>query len=97
MLLVVDVGNTQTHFGLFPPDSDQVSEHWRVTLGYDLLWWNSVVRPGDQIDRAINTLQAPGISGNPPSPLVGLARPAFFFNQDDYWAHGLSAGLELRY
>jgi len=29
MLLVVDVGNTQTHFGLFPPDSDQVSEHWR--------------------------------------------------------------------
>ncbi len=29
MLLVVDVGNTQTHFGLFPQDSDQVSEHWR--------------------------------------------------------------------
>jgi type III pantothenate kinase len=29
MLLVVDVGNTQTHFVLFPPDSDQVSEHWR--------------------------------------------------------------------
>ena len=29
MLLVVDVGNTQTHFGLFPRDSDQVSEHWR--------------------------------------------------------------------
>lgn len=29
MLLVVDVGNTQTHFGVFPRDSDQVSEHWR--------------------------------------------------------------------
>jgi type III pantothenate kinase len=29
MLLVVDVGNTQTHFGLFPDGDDAVSEHWR--------------------------------------------------------------------
>jgi type III pantothenate kinase len=29
MLLVVDVGNTQTHFGVFPRGADAVSEHWR--------------------------------------------------------------------
>jgi type III pantothenate kinase len=29
MLLVVDVGNTQTHFGVFPRGEDSVSEHWR--------------------------------------------------------------------
>jgi type III pantothenate kinase len=29
MLLVVDVGNTQTHFGLFPDGETTVSEHWR--------------------------------------------------------------------
>jgi type III pantothenate kinase len=29
MLLVVDVGNTQTHFGLFGDGEDTVSEHWR--------------------------------------------------------------------
>lgn len=29
MLLVVDVGNTQTHFGVYPDGSDEVSEHWR--------------------------------------------------------------------
>ncbi len=29
MLLVVDVGNTQTHFGVFPADSDAIAEHWR--------------------------------------------------------------------
>jgi type III pantothenate kinase len=28
-LLVVDVGNTQTHFGVFGPDLDVVQEHWR--------------------------------------------------------------------
>lgn len=29
MLLVVDVGNTQTHFGVFPDGRSQLSEHWR--------------------------------------------------------------------
>jgi type III pantothenate kinase len=29
MLLVVDVGNTQTHFGVFPDGEAQLSEHWR--------------------------------------------------------------------
>jgi type III pantothenate kinase len=29
MLLVVDVGNTQTHFGVFDRDATAVREHWR--------------------------------------------------------------------
>ncbi|MGB0098064.1 MAG: type III pantothenate kinase [Solirubrobacteraceae bacterium] len=29
MLLVVDVGNTQTHFGVFPDDHEQLAQHWR--------------------------------------------------------------------
>jgi type III pantothenate kinase len=29
MLLVVDVGNTQTHFGVYPDGAEAVSEHWR--------------------------------------------------------------------
>jgi type III pantothenate kinase len=29
MLLVVDVGNTQTHFGLFDDGASTVAEHWR--------------------------------------------------------------------
>jgi type III pantothenate kinase len=29
MLLVVDVGNTQTHFGVFAPGEEEISEHWR--------------------------------------------------------------------
>jgi type III pantothenate kinase len=29
MLLVVDVGNTQTHFGVFPIDGAELAEHWR--------------------------------------------------------------------
>src|SRR5438067_1338890 len=29
MLLVVDVGNTQTHFGVFAEDGGALAEHWR--------------------------------------------------------------------
>ncbi len=29
MLLVVDVGNTQTHFGVYRDDSDEIAEDWR--------------------------------------------------------------------
>jgi type III pantothenate kinase len=35
MLLVVDVGNTQTHFGVFRRDEDAVSEHWRFATVRD--------------------------------------------------------------
>jgi type III pantothenate kinase len=50
MLLVVDVGNTQTHFGVFPEGSDQISEHWRF----------ATVRQstGDELGAALSNLLA---------------------------------------
>ncbi len=35
MLLVVDVGNTQTHFGVFPNGDPVVAEHWRFATVRD--------------------------------------------------------------
>jgi type III pantothenate kinase len=35
MLLVVDVGNTQTHFGVFPPGAEVIAEHWRFATVRD--------------------------------------------------------------
>jgi type III pantothenate kinase len=50
MLLVVDVGNTQTHFGVFSDGSDQISEHWRF----------ATVRQstGDELGAALSNLLA---------------------------------------
>src|ERR1700736_2377827 len=50
MLLAVDVGNTQTHFGLFRSDMDQVAEHWRF----------ATVRQstGDELGAALSNLLA---------------------------------------
>jgi type III pantothenate kinase len=50
MLLAVDVGNTQTHFGVFPDGGDRVTEHWRF----------STVRQstGDELGAALSNLLA---------------------------------------
>ena len=48
MLLVVDVGNTQTHFGLFRDGETTVFQHWRF----------STVREstGDELGAALSNL-----------------------------------------
>ena len=48
MLLVVDVGNTQTHFGLFADASTTVAEHWRFATVRD--------STGDELGAALSSL-----------------------------------------
>ncbi len=69
----------------------QLRPNIRATVGYDILYWNDVVRPGSQIDRSINPTQSLG------GTLVGPASPAAQFNRTDFWAQGVSFGLEFRY
>jgi len=66
----------------------------RVFVGYDALYWTRVARPGDQIDRSLNPSQSPVFGAG---SLTGSARPAGLLGRTDFFAHGLTAGLELRY
>lgn len=59
----------------------------QVFAGYTFLYLSSLVRPEGLVDLGVNL--APGTGGP--------ARPAFSPRQTDFWAHGLNAGLELRY
>jgi hypothetical protein len=63
-----------------------------ATVGYTLLYMPNVVRPGDQIDRDIDPdlLAPPGVVASP-------SRPEFRFISNDYVAHGLSFGGQLRF
>jgi hypothetical protein len=72
----------------------QMTDHLRVFVGYTLLYWSNVVRPGDQIDFGVNTTQLPTPTG--PGTLVGEARPAFAFRNTDLWAQGINFGVEIR-
>jgi hypothetical protein len=67
----------------------------RAFVGYDWLYLSTVVRPGSQVDRLLDQGQSPILRGlEPAGPGV---RPAPQFNRTDFWAQGLSFGLQLRY
>jgi hypothetical protein len=69
----------------------------RVFVGYDIMYWNQVVRPGSQIDRNLNLTQSAVISQTNPAVLQGAAFPQPLFNKTDFYANGVTFGLELRY
>jgi hypothetical protein len=73
----------------------QVSDRLRVFGGYNFLYWTNVVRAGEQIDLVLNPNLIPtsGSFGTPGGP----ARPAFNFNESNFWAHGINVGVELRF
>jgi hypothetical protein len=73
----------------------QITRCLRAVIGYTFLYNSAVLRPGNQIDRSINVTQLPSQVG--PGTLVGAARPTPMFHGSDFWAQGLSFGLEVRY
>lgn len=92
-------GYSQTHFAVVPEGGINfgyaLTRHIRLTFGYTLLYWSSVFRAGDQIDRGINPTQLTALVGQ--APLTGPARPNFTFQSTDFWAQGLNFGLQFRY
>lgn len=62
----------------------------KMMLGYNLIYWTNVVRAGDLIDTNVNPAQLP--------PSTVTAGPPFRqFNTSDFWAQGISLGLEIKY
>jgi Putative beta barrel porin-7 (BBP7) len=71
--------------------SYRITKNVRLTVGYSVLCWTQVVRPGDQIDTSVNpNLLPPVVPG-------GSQHPAFGFNRSTLVGQGVSAGLEFRY
>src|SRR5262249_34826950 len=62
-----------------------------IGIGYEFLYWNRVVRPGNQIDPNVNATQRFG------GTLVGEARPEPLFNPVDFLAHGANFTIEFKY
>jgi len=70
----------------------QITDHVKVTVGYDLLYWSGVVRAAGQIN-------VDPVTGLPYGTQVGIpsTAPAFTWNESHYFAQGLRLGGELRY
>jgi Putative beta barrel porin-7 (BBP7) len=71
----------------------QITRNLGAFVGYNFLYWSNVVRPTDQIDRAIDVTRIPNfpLAATP----LSTPHPTAPFNTTDFWAHGLSFGLQV--
>jgi len=72
----------------------QLTDQLRAFVGYNFLYVSSVVRPGDQIDRALDEGKIPPFTA---AVAPGQPRPLVPFKPSDFWAQGLTVGFEWRY
>jgi hypothetical protein len=75
----------------------QIRPWCRATIGYNFLYMSSVIRPGGLIDRNVNASFQPGAAINPNNfPASANPRqPMPLFTTTDFWAQGLTLGLEF--
>jgi hypothetical protein len=71
----------------------RVTNHIKLLVGYSFLYWSNVARPGDQIDRVIDVTRIPN-SGLVATP-AAQTRPVLQFKGSEFWAQGLSFGMEF--
>jgi len=71
----------------------QINRNFYCFVGYTLLYWNNVVRAGNQIDTNVNPNLIPPIVGAPNGPL----QPAPMIHESSFWAQGVSLGVGFRF
>jgi hypothetical protein len=71
----------------------QLGEHWVVSAGYTYLYWGNLIRPGGQINAAIDPRQVPTSLSYVP----GFPASTLQLHSTDFWAQGLTFALECRY
>jgi hypothetical protein len=73
----------------------QLTRFVRVHVGYNFLYINNVVRPGDVIDTTVNRKFLPYSSAY--GTLSGPDRPVLRDNRDDFIAHGIEFGVQITF
>jgi hypothetical protein len=74
----------------------QLTPRLRATFGYTFMYWGNVARAGEQIDFNVNS----NYLARKPVPSVPFGdprHPLFAFNENSFWAQGISTGLDLRW
>src|SRR5262249_14635228 len=84
LALRTNIGRTaHDHFTVVPEVGVQVgcqvTDHVSLFVGYNFLYWSSVVRPGDQINRTVNANNLP--SSLAFNQLGGPAEPSPLFHR----------------
>lgn len=70
-----------------------ITPRLRATIGYDFLYFSSVMRPGDNMNRNLPK----GQTFNQADPTVSGTSPERLSRTTDFFAHGVSVGMEYRF
>jgi hypothetical protein len=100
LALLSNVGNRGHNLFSFVPELDakvgyQVTSRVTAFVGYNVLCWSAVARPGYQINPLVTTTQVPtsptftGVYAN--------AQPQPLFRNSQFWAQGVKVGVEIRF
>lgn len=89
-----NIGDYQRSRFVVSPEFDlsfgyHVNDHVELTAGYMFVYWTRVAQAGNQIDPTLNP--------NQPPPNNEPQRPAFGFQEDGYYVHGLTFGLNANF
>jgi hypothetical protein len=100
LALPSNIGGRNHSQGSFVPELD-VKVGYRVTklltafVGYHILAWTDVARPGNQINHNVTTTQVPTSADFTGASPGALPQPAF--HDSDFWAQGLTFGVEIHF
>lgn len=90
---------TRNHFAVVPEVTFNIgyniTPRLRVFAGYNLVYWSSVLRPGDQIDTGLDVNRIPNF-GRSPNTLT-QTRPTVTLRDTDFLAQGINFGLMFRW
>lgn len=96
-----NAGNlSQNEFGFVPEGRIQanfkVNKYVSLYAGYTIIYWNSVARAAEQIDRTVNPTQVPSNAAFQ-NAVVGPARPTGVIQTSSMWAQGVNVGVMFTY
>jgi hypothetical protein len=72
-----------------------VMEHLNLSTGFTAMYWNRIVRPGDQVDPVIDITQIPSFPGAAKAVPTGLVAPGVPFRQSHLWLLGITFNAEV--
>lgn len=92
---------TQNKFAVLPEVGVnfgyQVTPHLRVFAGYNFLYLSSVLRPAGVIDPVVDAGRVPNLLQTPIAPVAGVVRPTPQMRTTDFFAQGISFGLQWNF
>ncbi len=92
---------SKTNFSIIPQASTQVGlriiKGLHCKVGYTFLYATKVMWANNQIDDTINPTQAPAITGDTSTTVVGPKDPKVLYKTAQFWVQGITAGLEYQF